>query len=195
MRRTRNSTEACQTASCFMTSDLRHRQSFLNYLRKCDCINVLSHCCLSECPADFLVFVGSKEIHPCRKIANKQAASQTHGGNQALTDNPAFTFSLLSKKQPLFSLIVLPSGESDGESLPGVSVWCSRVQFLSQSGSQEETNHHHGPISKSDAKCCLSEKGRSQSGPTKDVHFWCSVPSWCITGQRHFMWQSLVKWL
>lgn len=120
MRKTRNSTEACQTASCFMTSDLRHRQSFLNYLRKCDCINVLSHCCLSECPADFLVFVGSKEIHPCRKIANKQADSQTHGGNQALTDNPAFTFlknnlcfRLLSYPQVKVMVRVCPVSQSD----------------------------------------------------------------------------------
>lgn len=105
-------------SDCFMFHD-KWSQT-LNYLRKCDCINVLSHCCLSECPADFLVFVGSKEIHPCRKIANKQADSQTHGGNQALTDNPAFTFlknnlcfRLLSYPQVKVMVRVCPVSQSD----------------------------------------------------------------------------------
>ena len=65
---------------------------------------------------------------------------------------------------------VLPSGEGDGACVPGVSVGRGRVQFLPQSGSQEETNHHHGPVGQSDTERCLAEKGGSQSGPSKDVH-------------------------
>ena len=77
-----------------------------------------------------------------------------------------------------------PPGESDGTCVPGVSVWRSRVQLLPQSGSQEETDHHHGPLSQSDAKHSLPEAGSSQSGPSEDVHLWCCVPSRCITGTR-----------
>lgn len=90
---------------------------------------------------------------------------------------------------------VLPSGESDGACVPSVSVGRSRVQFLPQSGSQEETNHHHGPLSQSDTKRCLTEKGGSQSGPSKDVHLWCGVPSWRITGKKKgfltWMWHFM----
>lgn len=81
------------------------------------------------------------------------------------------------------SICVLSSGESDGAGVSSVSVWCSRVQFLPESGYQEEANHHHGPLSKYDTKCCLPEKGSSQSGPTKDVYLWCCIPLWCLTGE------------
>lgn len=79
-------------------------------------------------------------------------------------------------------LFSVSSGESDGACVPSVSVRSRWVQFFPQSGSQEETDHHHGPFSQSDTKHYLPEKGRSQSGASKDVHVWCRLPSWCLSG-------------
>lgn len=84
----------------------------------------------------------------------------------------------------LIALIFLFSGEGDGQSLPNISVWCCRVQFLLESGSQKETDHHHGPVCQPDTECCLPEKSRSQSHSTKDVHLRCCISSRCITGEN-----------